>query len=115
MSKKINYEALGILGAVFAAIGAAKKLKGRGSFNDDEPMLPATTEYEDSIQAMIVSQRDNPFLDQAKPFGIDHPEYTLMCSLIDYANPLADFPVTTPEFTQKITNDGNCKIDKDES
>ena len=68
-------------------------------------MLPATTEYEDSIQAMIVSQRDNPFLDQAKPFGIDHPEYTLMYDLIDsYEIPLPDFPVTTPEFTQGITN-----------
>ena len=79
---------------------------GFGSFNDDdEPMLPATTGYQDRIQEMIVAEGQNPFLDQAKPFGIDRPEYTLMYDLIDsYEVPLPDFPVTTPDFTQGITN-----------
>jgi len=113
MSNKINKGAVGILGVLGAALAAVYHHEnkssniGFGSFNDDEdePMLPATTGYHNRIQEMIVAEGENPFLDQEKPFGITHPEYTLMYDLIDsYEIPLPDFPVTTPDFTQGITN-----------
>lgn len=113
MSGKIDKGALGILGVLGAALGAVylkeNSVKGKGSFNDDDSdgalMLPGTTAYGDRIQHMIVESRENPFLDQEKPYGIDHPEYTLVLDLIDTdLIPLPDFPITTPDFTQGITH-----------